>query len=209
MEEVADCSCPCIFVNRIFSTTKEQPKRRQKMMIKKITCAVFTAMAVMLCQGGISAPTASDYDDDYEEDWDDEDEEEEVRKLDLDEESEFSFSFEDDFPEEIGGYEVLTEFLPDGVSLEWTGKKLKAPKAGKVKYSKKEGGFIDKKDSDNPSGLTVKYNKKKGTVSGSFKVYVAKSEKKLKTYKAKFSGKLGGSLKVTVKKGVVTTAVIE
>ena len=38
-----------------------------------------------------------------------------------------SFSFEDDFPEEINGYEVLSSFLPEGVSLEWTGKKLKAP----------------------------------------------------------------------------------
>ena len=177
-------------------------------MIKKITCAVFTAMAVVLCQGGIFAPVASDYDSDYEEDW--EDEEEEREELDLESETEFSFTFEDEFPEEIGGREVLTEFLPDGVSLEWTGKKLKAPKAGKVKYSKKEGGFVDKKDSDNPSGLTVKYNKKKGTVSGSFKVYVAKSEKKLKTYTAKFSGKLGGSMSVSIKKqGVVTTAVIE
>ena len=120
-----------------------------------------------------------------------------------------SFSFEDDFPEEINGYEVLSSFLPEGVSLEWTGKKLKAPKSGKVKYSKKDEDFVDKKNSDNPSGLSVKLNKKKGTVSGSFKIYVAKSEKKLKSYKAKFSGTLGGSLSVTLKKKVIATAAIE
>ena len=104
---------------------------------------------------------------------------------------------------------MLSSFLPEGVSLEWTGKKLKAPKSGKVKYSKKDEDFVDKKNSDNPSGLSVKLNKKKGTVSGSFKIYVAKSEKKLKSYKAKFSGTLGGSLSVTLKKKVIATAAIE
>ena len=179
------------------------------MMINKIACAAFAAAAMMMCQGGVLFPVASeryssDYYD-YEDDWDDEEEEEE-----LESDSDYSFTFEDDFPEEIGGYEVLTEFLPDGVGLEWTGKKLKAPKAGKVKYSKKEEAFIDAKNSDNPSGLSVKYNKKKGTVSGSFKVYVAKTEKKLKSYTAKFSGKLGGSMSVSIKKqGVVATAIIE
>ena len=125
------------------------------------------------------------------------------------EETILSFSFEDDMPDEISGYEVLSEFLPDGVSLEWTGKKLKAPKAGKVKYDKKEEDFVDTKDSDNPSGLSVKYKKKTGKVSGTFKVYVAKSEKKLKTYKAKFSGKLGETMNVTVKGKRVATVVIE
>ena len=171
-------------------------------MIRKITCAVFAAVAFTMCQGwtlhtsegGSSSGTS------YEETEEQEEEEQD---------SGYAFAFEDDFPDEIGGYEVLTDFLPDGVELEWTGKKFKAPKAGKVKYSKKEGDFVDTKDSDNPSGLTVKYNKKKGTVSGSFKVYVAKSEKKLKTYTAKFSGKLGDSMKVTIKKKVVSTAIIE
>ena len=111
--------------------------------------------------------------------------------------------------DEISGYEVLSEFLPDGVALEWTGKKLKAPKAGKVKYSKKEEAFVDTRDSENPSGLSVKYNKKTGKISGTFKVYVAKSEKKLKSFKAKFSGKLGDSMGVIVKGKRVATAVIE
>lgn len=120
----------------------------------------------------------------------------------------FSIS-DDDFPESIDGYEVLTSFLPEEVELEWTGKKLKAPKSGKIKYSKKEEDFVDTKDSDNPSGLSVKFNKKKGTVSGSFKVYVAKSEKKLKSYSAKFSGKAGEEMNVTLKKKVIAVAVIQ
>ena len=126
-----------------------------------------------------------------------------------DEESVFTFSFEEEMNDEISGYEVLSEFLPDGVGLEWTGKKLKAPKAGKIKYSKKEEAFVDTSDSDNPSGLSVKFNRKKQSVSGSFKVYVAKSETKFKTCKAKFSGKLGQSMGVYVKGKRVATAVIE
>ena len=174
------------------------------MMIKKITCAVFAAAAVFMCHGlTLNSSDSGGYSSSRNNGASEE------QDQDMDQEYEYEFTFEDDFPDEIGGYEVLTEFLPDGVGLEWTGKKLKAPKAGKVKYSKKEEGFVDKKDSDNPSGLSVKYNKKKGTVSGSFKVYVAKSEKKLKTYTAKFSGKLGGSMNVTIKKKVVTTAIIE
>ncbi len=170
------------------------------MSIKKIACAVFAAAAVLMCQGGLSSTASGGSSKDDVEETQDEDQ---------DEDSAYAFSFEDDFPDSIDGYEVLSEFLPDGVGLEWTGKKLKAPKAGKVKYSKKDEAFVDKKDSDNPSGLSVKYNKKKGTVSGSFKVYVAKTEKKLKTYTAKFSGKLGGSMKVYVKKRLVSTAIIE
>ena len=38
---------------------------------------------------------------------------------------------------------------------------------------------------------------------------VAKSEKKLKSYKAKFSGKVGGGLNVTLKKKVIATAAIQ
>ena len=111
--------------------------------------------------------------------------------------------------DDIDGYEVLTEFLPSGVALEWTGKKLKAPKSGRVKYSKKDGGFIAKKDSENPSGLSVKYNKSSGKVSGSFKVYVAKTETKLKSYSARFSGTLGDEMRVSVKGKQVGTATIQ
>lgn len=105
----------------------------------------------------------------------------------------------DDMPDEIGGYEVLSEYLPDGISVEWTGKKLKAPKAGKVKYSKKEESFVATRD-ENPCGFKASLNKKTGAVKGSFKVYVAKSEKKLKSYTASFSGTLGGPLRIVIKK---------
>ena len=118
-----------------------------------------------------------------------------------------SFSVED-FPESVGGYDVLDEFLPDGVEITWTGKKFKTPKKGRVKYSKKEEDFVTTSD-DNPCGLSVKYSKKTGLISGSFKVYTQKSEKKLKTFTAKFSGKLGSSVSITIKKGGSATGSLE
>ena len=120
-----------------------------------------------------------------------------------------TFSLSEEALDEIDGYEVLTEFLPSGVALEWTGKKLKAPKSGRVKYSKKEGGFVDTKDSENPSGLSVRYNKTSGKVSGSFKIYVAKTEKKLKSYSARFSGTIGEEMNVSVRGKQVGTATIQ
>lgn len=111
--------------------------------------------------------------------------------------STLSFSVED-MPDEIGGKDVLSEFLPDGIEVEWTGKKLKVPKAGKVKYNKKEDEFVATSE-DNPCGLKLNVTKK-GKVSGSFKVYVGKSEKKLKSYTAKVTGTLGGTLKVKIAK---------
>jgi len=184
------------------------------MTVKNIALAVFAVVAAFaVCQAGGLRPASSSYyyePEDEKADGETGGDGSEVRDLsDLEAGEIFSFSLEDDFPETINGLEVLTEFLPDGVELEWTGKKLKAPKAGKIKYSKKDEEFVDKKDSDNPSGLSVKLNKKKGTVSGSFKVYLVKGETKLKSAKAKFSGKVGASMKVRVKKSVVTTAVVE
>lgn len=120
-----------------------------------------------------------------------------------------TFSLDEESLDDIDGYEVLTEFLPSGVALEWTGKKLKAPKSGRVKYSKKEGGFVDTKDSENPSGLRVRYNKTSGKVSGSFKIYVAKTEKKLKSYSARFSGTIGEEMNVSVRGKQVGTATIQ
>ena len=114
----------------------------------------------------------------------------------------------DDFPEEINGYPVLDEYLPNGVELTWTGKKFKAPKKGKVKYSKSEEDFVTTND-ENPCGLSVSYSKKKGIIKGSFKVYCQKSEKKLKSYTAKYSGYLGGAISVTIKKSTVAEASID
>jgi len=117
----------------------------------------------------------------------------------LEPEDSLMFSLED-MDETIGGLPVLDEYLPAGIEVEWTGKKFKTPKSGKVKYSKKEGDFVTTND-DNPCGFKVSISKKTGKVSGSFKVYVAKSEKKLKSYTAKFSGYLGSEgFVVTIKK---------
>lgn len=121
-----------------------------------------------------------------------------VGDLTLEPEDSVTFSLEE-FADEIGGYEVLSEFLPEGIDIEWTGKKFKAPKAGRVKYSKSEEDFVTTND-ENPCGLKISINKKTGKVKGSFKIYVQKSEKKLKRYTAKISGNLGSSLVVTVKK---------
>ena len=165
-------------------------------------------VATSVCQAAALRTVSSDYEktDTTTEQTSDDDG---SSSVDLGDEDTLSFSIDDEFPETIDGYEVLSEFLPDGVALEWNGKTLKAPKAGKVKYSKKDGGFVDSKDSENPSGLKAKYNKKRGTISGSFKVYVAKSEKKLKSYSAKYSGKIGGTIKITVKGKSVATATVE
>ena len=118
----------------------------------------------------------------------------------LEPESELTFSLAGDIDELPFPYEVLA-FSPDGVGVEWTGKKFKTPKAGKVKYVKSDEDFDDVKDSENPCGLKISINKKTGKVSGSFKVYTAKTEKKLKTYTAKVTGYVGSeSLTVTIKK---------
>ncbi len=116
---------------------------------------------------------------------------------------------EDNFPDAIDSFEVLSSFLPEGVTLEWTGKQLIAPKAGKVKYDKEEDDFVDAKNSSNPSGLKARVNKAKGTVHGSFKIYVAKKEKKVKSYSAKFSGTVGGNINVTFRSKVIAIATIQ
>ena len=181
------------------------------MNITRTTIAVAALFAAAsVCQAALRS-TSSDYEktETATEQTSGEERSSSVDLSELDKEDTLTFSIDDEFPETIDGHEVLSDFLPEGVMLEWTGKTLKAPKAGKVKYSKKDEGFVDSKDSENPSGLKAKLNKKKGTISGSFKVYVAKSEKKLKSYSAKFSGKIGGTIKITVKGKTVATATIE
>lgn len=120
-------------------------------------------------------------------------------EMTLEPEDSIMFSLED-MDETIGGLPVLDEYLPAGIEVEWTGKKFKTPKKGKVKYSKKDEDFVTTSD-ENPCGFSVSINKKTGKVKGSFKVYVQKSEKKLKSYTAKFSGYLGSeNFVVTIKK---------
>ncbi len=127
----------------------------------------------------------------------------------LEPESSLTFTLAGDLEDLAFPYELLP-FSPDGVDVEWTGKKFKTPKAGKVKYIKSDEDFGDSKDSDNPCGLKISINKKTGKVSGSFKVYTAKTEKKLKTYTAKVSGYVGSeSLTVTIKKIGTVAASLE
>ena len=123
-----------------------------------------------------------------------------------------------DAPDEIGGQEVLDEYLPDGIEVVWTGKKFKTPKSAspKVKKDKDTGDYeivVSEKGEDNPCGLKVSYKKSSGKVSGSFKVYTyseGKSGKpKIKSWSAKFSGKLGYELSVTIKKAGNFTATLE
>jgi hypothetical protein len=114
----------------------------------------------------------------------------------------------DEFPEYIGDAEVLFEYLPDAIDVEWTGKKLKTPKSAAPKVKKIDGEYeivVSEKGEDNPCGLKLSYKKKSGKVSGSFKVYAAyetkKGKLKLKKYSAKVSGYIGeDSLTVTIKK---------
>lgn len=127
--------------------------------------------------------------------------------IELEPEDTIMFSL-DDGPEFVGGYEVLGEFLPAGIEVTWTGKKFKCPKKGSVKYKKSEEDFVTSND-DNPCGLSLSINKKTGRVSGSFKIYTAKSEKKLKSFSAKVTGYLGGELTVTVKKTGTFTATLD
>lgn len=123
-----------------------------------------------------------------------------------------------DAPEEIGGQEVLDEFLPDGIEVEWTGKKFKTPKSAspKVKKDKDTGDYeivVSEKGEDNPCGLKVNYKKKSGKVSGSFKVYTysesKKGKPKIKSWSAKFTGTLGYELSVTIKKAGNFIATLE
>lgn len=131
----------------------------------------------------------------------------------------YSFSIDaDDLPSSIDGRDILDEYLPDGVEVVWTGKKFKTPKAGKPKVKKSDGEYyidVSEKGADNPSGLKLKYKKKTGRVTGSFKVYASyensKGKLKLKSYSAKVSGILGDEdgLRVTIKKIGTCTATLE
>lgn len=179
------------------------PKREMKMKLKIVSLlAIVLATAPLFAKLGVTRSDSADESSAVSESSSSSEKETSEGSSfsisDLEPGDELSFSVED-LPEEIQGREVLEEFLPSGITVEWTGKKFKVPKAGKVKYSKSEEGFVTTRE-DNPCGLKLKVNKKKGTVSGSFKVYVAKSEKKVKTYTAKVSGRLGETLTVKISK---------
>lgn len=117
----------------------------------------------------------------------------------------------DDLPETIKGQEILTEFLPNGVEVEWTGKKFKTPKSASPKVKKIDGEYeivVKEKGEDNPSALKVSY-KGSTRVKGSFKIYTTyekKGKPKIKSYSVSFTGRPGVSdgINVSAKKAAIS-----
>ena len=112
----------------------------------------------------------------------------------------------DDFPDTVGDATVLTEYLPEGIPVDWKKNKLVTPKSSAPKVKKVDGEYevvVSEKGEANPCGLKLKYNKKSGKVTGSFKVYAASENKKgkpkLKKYSANVSGFLEAEDGLTVK----------
>jgi len=105
-------------------------------------------------------------------------------------------------------YDILSETVPMDVTIVTSNKKSwDCGKAPSIKYKKvKEDGEtwyelvgFDDENKTNYSGLKLKYNSKKGTFSGSFKVYasnegsIEKGKPKLKKYSFSVSGRISGS----------------
>ena len=173
---------------------KPRKKQRKENMsrLMKMAVAVFAAMATC----ATLAKSSSDDDDDYDEDS-----------------GALTFSMDtDDFPESVGDYYILTEFLPTDISVDWKGNKLTTPKSATPKVKKVDGEYevvISEKGEGNPCGLKLKYNKKSGKVTGSFKVYATyetkKGKLKLKKYSAKVSGTLDEESALTVRVSKIGT----
>lgn len=180
--------------------------------ISKMTVAVAMAMMTCVTFAGLRLAVTRVTKDDSVSNYSDISDSSETRYLGNDEYY-LTFSLDTtDFPADIDGNEVLTEYLPEDVEVEWTGKKLKTPKSATPKVKKIDGEYevvVSEKGEDNPSGLKLSYKKKKGTVSGSFKVYALSENKKgklkLKSYSAKISGVLGSEDGLTVKISKVGT----
>ncbi|MBR1870285.1 MAG: hypothetical protein IJ802_00465, partial [Kiritimatiellae bacterium] len=84
---------------------------------------------------------------------------------------------------------ILDEFSPDGVEVSRKGARLVLPKAGRVKYSRAEEDFVlSSGGEDNPAALKLTYPASTGLVKGSFKIYQAVSETRLKTWSATLWG---------------------
>ena len=97
------------------------------MNITRTTIAVAALFAAAsVCQAALRA-TSSDYEktETATEQTSGEERSSSVDLSELDKEDTLTFSIDDEFPETIDGHEVLSDFLPEGVMLEWTGKTLK------------------------------------------------------------------------------------
>ena len=80
----------------------------------------------------------------------------------------FHVPVEDALWEAIPG-SVLTDYLPNGVSVTQKGSKWTLPKAGKVVY--KNGAVDVSKLGENPAGLKLTYKAADSSFKGTFKVY--------------------------------------
>ena len=80
---------------------------------------------------------------------------------------------------------MLTDYLPDQMSVGQNKGRWTFPKAGKL--SMKKGVLDDSKAGENPSGLKLTFKSKDGSFSGSFKVYAEQSGK-LKSTKVNVTG---------------------
>ena len=133
--------------------------------------------------------------DSSDDDWDDEDEDDGGTLG-----STLAFSVDASEVEAPENYDILFDLLPDMYEFTNTGSKWKTGSAPSIKYKKyKEDGETwyeltgtDSETKTNYSNLKLSYKPKKGTFTGSFKIYAtneANTEKKpsLKSYTAKIS----------------------
>ena len=111
------------------------------------------------------------------------------------------------------GYELLEEFLPREVSVVQKGSKwivADGAKAGQIKLV--DGEVVDKKESENPSGLKLTFMAKTGIFKGTFKAYALDGKGKLKSFSATVNGVVVdgyGYGSVTVKKIGAVAVTIE
>ena len=88
---------------------------------------------------------------------------------------------------------VLTDQIPDGLSVTQVGAKWDVPKAGKVVYVKGTTEIDAEKAGQNPSALKLSYKAKDGSFKGSFKVYVD-TNGKLKATTVNVTGVMAGNV---------------
>ena len=162
------------------------------------------AVSMMITEDGDISGTAGAYTfvDEYETEADDGEESVAFTH------GEHTFSVDaTDFEMPKDGYDLISETVPSEVLIITSNSKSwNCGKSSSLKYQKvKEDGEtsyelvgLDNENATNYSGLKIKYNSKKGTFSGSFKVYasneasVEKGKPKLKSYTFTFSGSISG-----------------
>lgn len=99
-------------------------------------------------------------------------------------------------------YDLIYETIPTDVEVVTSSKKWNCGTAPKIKYIKEDGEYVlsglDDETKTNYSNLSITFNAKKNTFSGSFKVYatnegsIEKGKPKLKSYKFTVKGHVSG-----------------